>query len=104
MGYWGWLILFVIVAWIVYKNKTSQLPEKVSFLYYSNVVPALEQSGFQGEPGFNVERLCWIESVYYLDRISVAVSKADFKLFRANEDRASHSYFSVNDGESFSCI
>lgn len=100
MSNWDWAILFAIVAWVVYRSKASLMPEKVAFLYYNNVKPALHKFGFEGSSRDVVEEMNWIESLYYLEDFNLALNKTGFKNLELNSaSNWGSSDFHVNNGE-----
>lgn len=100
MSSWDWVILFVIVAWIVYRSKASSMPEKVAFLYYTNIKPALDKLGFEGTYSDAIEEMNWIESTYHLEDHKLALDKTGFKDLELNKvDFRRPESFHVNNGE-----
>lgn len=100
MTAWEWVILFVMLAWVAYRLRMSSMPEKVAFLYYANVKPALEKLGFEGTYADAIEEMNWIESTYYLEDHKLALDKTGFKDLRLSKvDFGRPESFHVNNGE-----
>lgn len=80
MEYGSALLIVMVFLFGSYQWKKYSATKAVHFLYYTNVKPELERTGFIGSPGDVDEMPSHIESLYYLKSLDFINSKTKLNL------------------------